>query len=48
MDGYSRTLSVGLRVCSGLALVIGVTGATSVTDGADPFLPGGGLGADDY
>ena len=47
MGGYSRTLSVELRVPSGLGLVVGVSGAAGVTDGADPFLPGWGLWTDD-
>ena len=36
-----------LRVPSGLGLVVGVSGAASVTDRTDPFLPGWGLWADD-
>jgi hypothetical protein len=35
-------------VDSGIDLVIGVTGAASVTDGADPFFPGWGLRPNDY
>jgi hypothetical protein len=48
VDGYSRTLSVELRGSSGLDLVVGVTGAASVTDSADPLLPGWGLRPDDH
>ncbi len=32
---------------SGFGLVVGVSGAAGVTDGADPLLPGWGLWADD-
>ena len=48
MDGHSRTLSVELRGSSGLDLVVGVTGAASIPNRADPFLPGWGLGPDDH
>ena len=47
MGGYSRTLSVELRVPSGFGLVVGVSGPEGVTNRTDPLLPGWGLWADD-